>query len=113
MPDIVLYHGNGNRRSAIYVDGTLDSYGDHENVIERAIELTGVTINDSDDWLRGENLPVRVATNLDQIRDYRQSLNAEQRRLEREARRMALTQEAQYHTERAERLRSEAAALAS
>jgi hypothetical protein len=49
---LTLFRGT-RELSALYADGKLDKYGEHEKVYERAAELAGVEVQWSDDFLRG------------------------------------------------------------
>lgn len=71
MTDLLILRGS-EEWSALYVDGKLDYAGDHYLVEEFAMERAGVTIECSDDFLRGGDTRDSVANTLEQVEEYRQ-----------------------------------------
>jgi hypothetical protein len=63
---LVLYCGP-NDWSALYADGVLDSFGDHNNVTERIHEILGIEVISSNDFMLGGNHRKDVAQTLDDI----------------------------------------------
>lgn len=65
-------HGGTEEWSALYVDGHLDTYGDHYLCEERIHQLCGVRFVDDDAWLLGgHGRPGEpIAQTLDEVTDY-------------------------------------------
>lgn len=66
---LVRYTGP-NDWSALYVDGNLETVGDHHNVDERIAELCGVELREGDDFLMGSHKRIDTADTLDEIETY-------------------------------------------
>lgn len=66
---LVRYTGP-NDWSALYVDGNLETVGDHNLVDERIAELCNIEERDSDDFLMGSNKKIDAADTLDEIETY-------------------------------------------
>jgi len=75
IESVELHVGSG-EWSALYVNGELDTVGDHHLSHERIAELYGVTVVQSDDFLRGGDGIARSngspppAQTLEQVHDY-------------------------------------------
>lgn len=66
---LVRYTGP-NDWSALYVDGELETVGDHYLVDERIALLCGVELRDGDEFLLGGNSKAGVAHSLAEIDDF-------------------------------------------
>lgn len=87
MADLVRYTG-GNEWSALYVDGRLDTVGDHYLVDERIAQIAGVEIVDSEDFMLGGSHYEHVARTLDDIQVFserREALEAQAEALRAQA----------------------------
>jgi len=66
---LVRYTGP-NDWSALYVDGELETVGDHYMVDERIALLCGVEVRDGDEFMLGGNSKAGVAHSLAEIEDF-------------------------------------------
>jgi hypothetical protein len=66
---VTLYVGSG-EWSALYVNGVLETVGDHYLADERIRKIFGVAVVDSDDFLRGGNGRTDVARTVQDIAAY-------------------------------------------
>lgn len=100
-PHVVLYEGS-DEWSALYVDGTLDTVGDHYRSAERIQQLFEVVVIQSDDFLLGNQSATRdqVAKNLHIVNRYHRDLE------DRKARAAQLREEAAALLEQAKELES-------
>jgi predicted trehalose synthase len=98
-PKTVLYEGTG-EWSALYVDGKLDTVGDHYLAAERINELFGVVVIQSDDFLLGNPNASRqdVAQTMDRVAHYNKS------RADRQTQAAALREQAEALLEQAAEL---------
>jgi len=86
-PKLELHIGSG-EWSALYVDGKLDVIGDHYLADEHIRELCGVTVVESDDFLRGGDGVARKdgpgpARTLDEVYAYVDDRNSRKARADR------------------------------
>jgi len=85
--ELVKYEGS-DEWSALYVDGKLDTVGDHYHATERIEQLVGVKVIQNDDFLRGGNYRADVAPTLEDLNLYvreRERREAEAARLRAQA----------------------------
>ena len=68
---LTLHIGN-EEWSALYVDGKLDTVGDHYLADDRIRELAGVEVIHGDDFLRGGNQREDVAPTLEALCEWQQ-----------------------------------------
>lgn len=66
---LVRYTGSDDW-SALYIDGRLDTVGDHYLIDERIAEISQVEVRDSDNFLMGGNSKNATASTLDDIEYY-------------------------------------------
>jgi hypothetical protein len=66
---LVRYTGP-NDWSALYVDGNLETVGDHNLIDERISELCNIEVRDGDDFLLGSHKKIDTADTLDEIEAY-------------------------------------------
>lgn len=66
---LVRYTGP-NDWSALYVDGNLETVGDHHMVDERIASLCNVELREGDDFLMGSHSRNDTADSLQEIEDY-------------------------------------------
>lgn len=79
-PDqLVILRGSG-EWSALYVNGVLDRVGDHYVTEERVYELTGVTVEQTEDFMRGGDKRADVAPTLVDVDAYRVKREETERR---------------------------------
>lgn len=75
--------------AALYIDGKFEGQGHEHNMYERVLSVTGINVDYSDDFLRGDLSGNSVAQTVDEVEQYRlDKLNrhrlAQQKRLEAE-----------------------------
>jgi hypothetical protein len=63
---LVRYTGS-NDWSALYVDGNLETVGDHNLIDERIAELCSIEVRDGEDFLMGSRRSKDTAATLDEI----------------------------------------------
>lgn len=71
---LIRYTGP-NDWSALYVDGQLETVGDHYLVEERIAELCGIELREGDTFLLGQHEKNKAAQTIEEIQDYEEQLH--------------------------------------
>lgn len=79
--ELVKYSGS-QEWSALYVDGKLDTVGDHYLISERLEDLLGVEVVESDAFMQGGHDRIDVAPTLELARQYEKAQELRHQRAE-------------------------------